>query len=318
MLGNGSLVQLLALSKKALIPLGVCLLLVSVGLILNARLLIPSGPPLNVSIVQGNIDQYKKWDKTYEDDIVRIYSGLTFAARSENPDLIVWPETAVPGWIPTDERYLQWLQDLARDSGSSLMAGAVTRQGGKDYNGAFLFDSQGNLAGHYLKQHLVPFGEYVPLRFLLGSFTSVLNEMGEFSSGPPSEIRPYGINICFEDLFPDFVRRSVKEGAQIVINMTNDGWYGETSAPEQHFAAAVLRAVETRRWFVRATNTGISGFINPQGQVVAKSVLMERTVLRGKPQPLSAKTFYVQHGDLFALLCTVVLPFFWFFYRRRS
>ena len=267
------------------------------------RPLPPAGAPIDVAVVQGNIDQYKKWDSAYEEEIVRSYSALTQEAGAKHPTLIVWPETAVPGWIPNDARYTQWVKSLAKDTNTHLLTGAVTRQeDNRDYNAAFLLSPTGEFLGLYRKMHLVPFGECVPLRALLTPFVGVLNELGSFEAGPGAELLPIpgarlGVNICFEGLFPRLISRFTQEGAQILINITNDGWYRHTAAPEQHFAASVIRAVENRRWVVRAANTGYSGFISPQGKVMGKTRLMEPSVLYGQPAPMDFQTWYVQHGD---------------------
>jgi apolipoprotein N-acyltransferase len=277
------------------------------------RPLPPSGAPIPMAVVQGNIDQYKKWDAAYEEEIVRAYSTLTKEAGTKHPALIVWPETAVPGWIPNDTRYTQWIKNLAEDNQSFLLTGAVTRQeNNRDYNAAFLLSPAGDFLGFYRKIHLVPFGEYVPLRTLLTPFVGVLNDLGSFDKGSEATLLtiPHarlGVTICFEGLFPRLVSRFTRESAQILINITNDGWYRHTAAPEQHFAASVIRAVENRRWVVRAANTGYSGFISPQGAVVAKTKLMEPSVLYGQPVPMDGQTWYVQHGDIFVGICALFI-----------
>ncbi len=275
---------------------------------LDRRPLQAAGPALSVAVAQGNIDQYKKWDQTYEEDIRRAYEALTHEAAAGGAKLIVWPETSVPGWVPNEPQYLGWLQGLARDAGVPLLAGAASHQGTSDYNAAFLFSPDGQLLGQYRKRHLVPFGEFVPLPKVFARWIQVLNELGDFAGSQDWTVFempgfPFSANICFESLFPDIVSGFVQRGAQATVNMTNDGWYLDTAAPRQHFIASVLRAVETRTWVVRAANTGISGFIDPRGRVSAESRLLERTVLWGTPRPMAEETFYVRHGDLFARAC---------------
>ncbi|MBL8023852.1 MAG: apolipoprotein N-acyltransferase [Elusimicrobia bacterium] len=276
------------------------------------RPLTPSGPPVEMALVQGNIDQYKKWDNAYEADIVRSYSTLTRRASQGNPTLVIWPETAVPGWIPNDAHHTSWIQDQARDSNTHLLVGAVSRQNDRDYNAAFLLSPRGEFVGQYLKIHLVPFGEYVPLRGGLARFVRVLNDLGSFDSGGETSVlsvpgTKVGVTICFEGLFPDLVRRFTLAGAQVLVNITNDGWYRHTAAPEQHFAASVLRAVENRRWVARAANTGYSGFVSPRGEVTGRTTLLEPAVLIGHPAPLDHLTFYVRFGDVFLKLCALFL-----------
>lgn len=265
--------------------------------------------PVKIAVVQGNIDQYKKWDSTYEEEIVRSYSTLTSKAETQHPALIVWPETAVPGWIPNDAHYTQWIQEIAKESRAHLLVGAVTHQeDNRDYNAAFLFSPNGEILGEYLKRHLVPFGEYIPLRRFLSPFINVVNEVGSISEGPGATLltlpgATLGVSICFEGLFPRLIAGFAQNGAQILVNITNDGWYRRTAAPEQHFAASVLRAVENRRWVVRAANTGYSGFISPRGEIVAKTNLMEPAVLIGEPVPMNVLTFYSRHGDILVGVC---------------
>ena len=271
-----------------------------------------AGAPVDMALIQGNIDQYKKWDAAYEEEIVQSYSGLTREAGRPHPLLTVWPETAVPGWVPNEQRQTAWVQSLARENRTFLLAGAVSRQDNRDYNAAFLFSPGGEIIGHYEKNHLVPFGEYVPLRGLLAPFVSVLNDLGSFDSGREARVLSVpgarlGVNICFEGLFPKIVRQFTQNGAEILINITNDGWYRATAAPEQHFAASVLRAVENRRWVVRAANTGYSGFISPRGEVIGRTPLLEPAVLLGRPEPLAIRTFYSKFGDLFVYLCAVMI-----------
>lgn len=267
-------------------------------------------PPIRVSMVQANIDQYKKWDRAYENEIVRAYTTLTRQALPSNPDLILWSETSVPGWLPNDPIYDRWVRSMARVAGRFLLVGAPSRQSGGDYNAAFLLSPTGDDAGAYRKQHLVPFGEYVPCRPLLGRLTRVLNALGTFEAGAENAIlrgpAPFGVTICFEGLFPHLVRRFTAQGAEFLVNVTNDGWYRWTAAPEQHFAANVLRAVENGRWLARVANTGVSGFISPRGEITARTALLTPAVLSSTVFPLRHRTFYVRWGDLFAALCLFV------------
>lgn len=270
-----------------------------------------AGAPVKMALIQGNIDQYKKWDNSYEEDITRSYSSLTREASAGSPTLVVWPETAVPGWIPNDSRQTLWVQEQARENRTHLLVGAVSRQGDGDFNAAFLLSPEGEFVGQYKKNHLVPFGEYVPLQKVLARVVRVLNDLGSFNAGREQSVLSIpgarvGVNICFEGLFPDLIRRFPLNGAQILVNITNDGWYRHTAAPEQHFAASVLRAVENRRWVVRAANTGYSGFISPRGEIRGRTKLLEPAVLFGDPAPLDHLTFYTRYGDVFLRACALL------------
>ncbi|MBL0351022.1 MAG: apolipoprotein N-acyltransferase [Elusimicrobia bacterium] len=269
------------------------------------------GPALRAAIVQGNIDQYKKWDQNYEDEIVAAYTALTRTAAQESPALIVWPETAVPGWIPNDVKYLEWVAGLAKAARIPILFGAVSRQAGRDYNAAFLMSPAGELIGQYRKRHLVPFGEYAPFQKILGRLDGVLSALGAFDAGDEASVLagpvPLGVSVCFEGLFPGLVADFSRAGAKVLVNITNDGWYRDNAAPEQHFSANVLRAVENGRWVLRAANTGISGFINPRGEILAKTALLTAAVLPGPLTATDRPTFYVRHGDWFAGGCCLIV-----------
>ncbi len=265
------------------------------------------GTVLKVAVVQGNIDQYKKWDQAYEDEIVETFSRLTREAAKEPSDLIIWPETSVPGWFPNDPRWVKWVGGLANEVKTPLLVGAVTRDGG-DYNAAFLVDPSDGIVARYRKRHLVPFGEFVPFERLFGSWIPALGAMGDFDASDDETVfrissGMFSANICFESLFPDLVRRSVRAGGGFTVNMTNDGWFLGTSAAEQHFAAAVFRAVENRAWEVSATNTGVSAFIDPSGRVTCRLERGRVGILRGEVVPDSRGTIYTRFGDVFAWGC---------------
>jgi len=276
----------------------------------------------SVALIQGNIDQYRKWNAFYEKSVVETYSRLTRWAVFSRPNLIVWPETAVPGWVPNDSIYLDWLTNLTKETGAYLLTGAVTRNGGRDYNAVFLFSAQGAMVSSYFKQHLVPFGEFVPMGRFLGRWIKVLNALGGFSRGQKSSVLcgpvPLGVTVCFEGLFPDLVRRFVYNGAEILVNITNDGWYRDTAAPEQHLAANVLRAVENRRWLLRVANTGISAVIDPWGRLVTTGPLLKESVLLAHVIPLQEKTFYTRYGNVFAGGCFCLSLFGIVFWKRQK
>jgi len=264
-----------------------------------------------ISILQGNIDQYKKWDEKYEQEILDTYTKLATRPSSIIPDLIVWPESSVPGFLKNDKKIYDWISDIARKTGTQHLVASNDYKNGKFYNSAFLVSSDGKITGEYSKNHLVPFGEYMPLRNFLSKFIKVVNEIGEFSSDKKynvlnSSAGKLGVNICFEAIFPNEIRKSVKNGAEIIINLTNDAWYLKTSAPYQHFTMNVFRAVENRRFVVRAANTGVSGFIDPTGRVKSETKIFETDVLSDKIFALNHITFYTKFGDIFSYLCIII------------
>jgi len=264
-----------------------------------------------ISILQGNIDQYKKWDETYKREILDTYTKLATRPSSLVPDLIVWPESSVPGFLKNDKNLYDWISDIAKKTNTHHLVASNDYRDGNLYNSAFLVSSDGKIIDEYSKNHLVPFGEYIPLRNFLSKFIKVVNEIGEFSAREKynvlnSSAGKLGVNICFEAIFPNEIRKSVKNGAEIIVNLTNDGWYLKTSAPYQHFTMNVFRAVENSRFVVRAANTGVSGFIDPAGRAKSKTKIFETAVLSDKLFALKHITFYTKFGDIFAYLCIVI------------
>lgn len=267
---------------------------------------------LTVAVLQGNIDQYQKWDEKYEEGIRETYADLAARAGSVEPDVIIWPETSVPAWIPSETPYVKWIQTLAMQTFTPHLFGSLSQLEGKEYNSAFLMDEDGRLEGVYNKQHLVPFGEYVPAGGFLKKLIPYLGQVGTFDAGKgPYVFDIDGIllspNICYEAMFPALVRRSVQK-ADVIVNLTNDGWFLDSGAPHQHWVVNILRAVENGRPVIRAANSGISGFIDPYGRVRAKSPLMVADgYLDTIPvPPADFRTFYGNYGNWFGWLCFVL------------
>ncbi len=265
---------------------------------------------VSVALLQGDIDQYKKWNKAFVEEIKKTFEGLVDEAGKAKPDLMIWPETSVPGYLLQDPSLHDWLQKLVRRSQTYHLIGTPIMNGRDAYNSSFSIDPKGNFISEYDKIHLVPFGEVVPFASFLGrfKFISILNELGGFTAGKRSPVLnagaiPMGVNICYEAIFPNLVRQSVREGAQVIVNLTNDGWYMKSAEPYQHWAPNVFRAVENSRFVVRADNTGISGIIDPAGRVVASSTIFEPMVITGTIEPSTNLTFYTRFGDLFAWAC---------------
>lgn len=274
-------------------------------------------PSFKIALLQGNIDQYKKWDAVYVSDIKRTYEKLNVQAKQQKPQLIIWPETSVPGFLLEEPSLRKWLDSLIQRTGVHQLVGAPSKAGENDaYNTAYSLTAQSKVVSHYSKKHLVPFGEVVPFAEVLSRWVSVLNRLGGFQPGKESSvlatpIGPIGVNICYEAIFPELVRQSVLAGAEFIVNMTNDGWYMQTAAPYQHFAPNIFRAVENRRWLMRANNTGISAIVSPIGRVTAESSIFVPAVVSGSVSPSSEKTFYTLKGDVFAWGCLalcVLLP----------
>ena len=287
----------------------------------NSVEITPKGP--KVSIIQGNIPQHEKWNDSIKEVIFQKYEGLTRQVALERPDLIIWPETAFPGYWEHEPQMRLRFQSMVRDLGTRFLIGAPTFREGPDglerMNTAIYFGPQGRDLGRYYKLRLVPFGEYVPsfsfLRhfFDIGRFTAgekmVLFEM-PFKTGLAEKIR-FGVLICFEDIFPDLCRKFVQEGSRVLVNITNDAWFQKTSAPYQHAQASVFRAIENRVPVIRVANTGLSCFIDPSGRIVETvhdkheelfiTGYLTRRISLGKNT-----SFYTRWGDVFIVFCILI------------
>ncbi|MBI5286428.1 MAG: apolipoprotein N-acyltransferase, partial [Deltaproteobacteria bacterium] len=278
-----------------------------------------NGTPLKIGIVQGNIDQNIKWNPTYQEETVRIYTGLSREVARSGVRLIVWPETATPFYLQSDERFKPLVHKVSLETSTYLLTGSPAYEykasGIAYYNSAFLIGPTGETLGRYDKIHLVPFGEYVPLKRLLPFIHKLVEGIGNFTPGDGPDLlsmdkERFGVLICFEAIFPEISRAFVKEGADFLINITNDAWFGRTSASYQHIAQAAFRAVENRRFLVRAANTGISGVVDPVGRIKVKSEIFKRETLVDTIRLVergSGLTFYTRYGNVFAVGCGVVV-----------
>ncbi len=270
---------------------------------------------IKIGVVQGNIDQSKKWVPEEQLKTVNTYLDQTKRiSREDQLEMVVWPETALPFYPPNNPNMTRILA-FSHSADVPLLTGSpwyeIVDRKKRDirfYNSAFLLLPEGGYGGQYFKSHLVPYGEYVPLRKFFPFLAPLVEAVGDFTPGVVNRPLQYGslqggVLICFESIFPEIARSWVKNGANILINLTNDAWYGKSSAPYQSFAMTVFRAVETRRSLVRAANTGISGFIDPLGRVKQSSDIFV-TWAAAEDLPLMDKqTFAVKYGFLFAPGC---------------
>jgi len=279
---------------------------------------ISRAPHKSITIVQGNIDQTKKWDPAYQISTIEKYLGLSKTEPINRPDLIVWPETAMPFYFANHVPLTKMVVDGIQSGKTDVLLGspAYTREAEQIqyYNRAFLVRSDGIITDDYDKTHLVPFGEYVPLKRWLPFLGKMVEHVGDFSSGSVGDTLDWGGHkigalICYELIFPSLSRVAVQNGAELLINITNDAWYGKTSAPYQHFSMAVFRTIETRRALVRSANTGISGFIDPIGRIVSKTPLFEDAVIGENIPFMSGQTPYVRFGDIFSISCIIAAIF---------
>jgi apolipoprotein N-acyltransferase len=244
---------------------------------------------------------------------------VTFVPQAGPRDssLIVWPESPAP-FQEDDPQFRAALSALAREANAPLIVGniaiertAANARGYSLFNSAAFVTPQGEFAGRYNKMHLVPFGEYVPFKELFFFAQNLLHEVGTFDAGGARNLfavngHRYGTFICYESIFADEVRQFVRDGADVLINISNDGWYGDTSAPWQHLNMVRMRAIENHRWVLRATNTGVTASIDPQGRVVEAAPRHARTSIRVGFGYERDVTFYTTHGDWFAWLCAAV------------
>jgi len=269
-------------------------------------------PSAKVAVVQGNIDQAVKWKPAFQHSSTLKYIKLSLQAKQHKPDLIVWPETATPFYFLHHKELSLLVLKGVEDIGTDFLIGSPSFRSGEHgleyYNSAYLVGPKGNVYGRYNKAHLVPFGEYVPLKKWLPFIDKMVAGVGDFRPGKKGHTLPWGnyrlgIQICYEIIFPDLARAMTKNNAALLVNITNDAWYGKTSAPYQHFSMTIFRAVENRRALIRAANTGISGFIDPAGRVVAATQLFEEALLTQSVPLLQTTTFYSRFGDLFAIFC---------------
>jgi apolipoprotein N-acyltransferase len=284
---------------------------------------------LRVAVLQGDIDQGVKWSREWVHRTLEIYEDLTRRAAGEGALLVVWPETAVPGALEADPTLRARLAALAVETDTALVVGGVGldldlehgTRASRFYDSAFAIDPAGGYGERYDKTHLVPFGEYVPLRDLLGLFVRAVATgiaQSDVTAGvapraltlhlPGGGVVRAGVPICFELLFPDLMRRFARDGAELQLAITNDAWYGRTGAPYQFLAITALRSAETRLWTARAANTGVSAFIDGRGRVRAQTRIFEPGYLVADvprhPDPRGA-SFYVRYGDVFAVACAL-------------
>jgi apolipoprotein N-acyltransferase len=283
---------------------------------------LPQGS-LKVAMIQGNIPQSLKWDPKFLETSFEIYRAQSEAAAHHGPDLIVWPEAAAAFFFQPDDRYpahfaedaayRQRLLELAERTGKPILFGAPAL-GVEDgrlgfYNRAYLVSSRGQVEAWYDKIQLVPFGEYVPLRKLLGGLVNrVVVGFGDMFAGRRQTLfalngAKLAVLICYESIFPNLARTAVKSGANILVNITNDAWYGESSAPYQLLAMAAMRSVETKAPMVRVANTGISAMIQSDGTITARTALFKRGYETEHVYWQNARTVYVEIGDIFAETC---------------
>ncbi len=284
------------------------------------------GQPITVALVQGNVQQNEKWDTARAAGILNRYLAMTTEGAARGASLVVWPESSTPFMFEHDPagrfaitrlaQELAWRCSSAATSTSRASRPATTTRRSS-------LGPDGLTAAVYRKMHLVPFGEYVPLKRLLFFVTPLVESVSDFSAGEEPVVMPLGANrlstaICYEVVYPDLVAAFARRGSQLLTTITNDAWYGHSSAPHQHFWQATLRAVEQGRYLVRAANTGISGIVDPYGRVVIKTPIFEQTVVTGEVRYLDGSTLYARTGDAFAYACGLVTLLAWWMAGKQA
>jgi apolipoprotein N-acyltransferase len=274
-----------------------------------------SNKGLTVGVAQGNIEQDVKWDKGFQKETLGIYRKLSVELRKASPQLVIWPETAVPAYFPSGTGLDSKVLAIPYQLRTYLLFGSLSsRKQGEEvkiHNSAYFISPRPRILSRYDKMHLVPFGEYIPLSSYFPFFNSLVG-IGNITPGEEVVIfqlprAKFGTLICFEVIFPELCRKFVRNGADFMVTITNDAWFGRTSAPYQHLAQATFRSIENRIWLVRAANTGISAFVDPWGRITTASGLFTREVLTGKIDLRARKmSFYAQYGDVFAIFCSLL------------
>ncbi|MEW6720532.1 MAG: apolipoprotein N-acyltransferase [Thermodesulfobacteriota bacterium] len=278
-------------------------------------------PSLKVGIAQGGIDQSVKWEPWNQQRTLDTYDILTRKARKAGAQVVIWPETAAPFFYGWEQEYTRRVEGIAATAGVPLIFGAPwfdPGDGGRFYNSVFHLDARGTPVGRYDKRHLVPFGEYIPMRRILFFLEKLTEGAEDFSRGTsPSLFRVSGYavaaTVCYEAIFPGIPREAVLEGASWLVNVTNDAWFGNTVAPYQHLAMARMRCVELRRPMARAANSGISAVIDPEGGIVASEGLYRRGIVVAEIRPGTGRTFYAKTGEIFGISCIIIAFLILFF-----
>ena len=295
------------------------------ALILQAgQLLAPPPVPADRTalLVQQNIPAEQGWTIDYFQGTLRDLTWISLhppgVKEGQTFDLIVWPESPSPFFL-NDSSFREVVAELARQSKTWLLVGSIGVQNAtaspehksEVFNSAGLISPSGELTARYDKTHLVPFGEYVPFKRFLPFMDMLTDQIGNFAWGHSRKpldagSQPLGVFICYESIFPDEVREYVQSGADVLINLTNDGWYGDSGAWKQHLQMTQMRAIENGRWLLVGTNTGMTVSVDPYGRIVAATGRKFRTALAAPYGLLSGTTFYTRHGDWFAYLCAII------------
>ncbi|MFA6472568.1 MAG: apolipoprotein N-acyltransferase [Candidatus Latescibacterota bacterium] len=272
-----------------------------------------TGKKITVALVQGNVLPDEKWDENMVLWNVNLYTTMSKNTMAYKPDLLIWPETAVPTYLLESPGYRFMIQNFVDFNGVPLLTGlpAIDFSTQETWNAAGLFLPNENEVQRYDKMNLVPFGEAIPLDELFPGLRKLEWGQANWCRGKETvvftskQLPPFNVAICFESIFPDLIRRFVVKGSQFITVITNDVWFGPRTSPVQHAMISVMRAIEFHRPVVRCANTGISMIIDPYGRIVKKTKTFERTTLIGTISPQTGMTIYARYGNLFSQGCFV-------------
>ena len=278
-----------------------------------------SGEQLSVRMVQGNVPQELKWNPAYFDSTIDLYSRLSF---EKDADLVIWPETAIPAFYDrVKQSVIQPLQQQLKTTGSDMVIGIPVRAEDHGYFNSMI--SLGSTEDRYDKRHLVPFGEYAPLEFILRPLVDYFRiPMSDFRTGESERSlmqvgqHQVGVSICYEDAFGDETAQALPDAAYL-INVSNDAWFGDSLAPHQHLQIARMRAVENSRYMLRATNTGISAIIDPKGTILEQSAQGETAVIVGRIYTHQGTTPYAMVKDWLVVIVAAVSLALLLLYQRK-
>jgi apolipoprotein N-acyltransferase len=278
----------------------------------------PTPTDSQATLVQQDVPIRDDWNYENYDKLLNELAAISVAPASPNgePGLIVWPESPAPFFL-NDRRFMDAVSGVAKKSNAFVVAGSIGLRSQKNrtpdeiYNSAAVISPDGVEASRYDKVHLVPFGEYIPFRRMLSFAKALTGEVGNFVPGGDRAPVPLGrhragIFICYESLFPNEVREFAAHGAEYFINISNDGWFGESGAPWQHLDVARMRAIENNRWLLRGTNTGITAVVDPVGRIVQVAPRNKRIALQVSYGHDTETTFYTRNGDWFPILCAII------------
>ncbi len=319
-----SISLLLAVYRKRLTPglaLGLCISVVITSQVLERiEWTTPAGAAIKVALIQGNVAQDQKWQPQNRINTLKSYQQLTLQQNSA--DLIIWPETAIPASLSqVKTSYLEPLSEKARKMDATVLVSLPDVDAESRYYNTVL--SIGNNQGRYDKNHLLPFGEYLPFQPVSGWILESMNiRLGDFTSGGNDQALlsvlgyPFAVSICYEDAFADLAVAVMPE-ARFLVNVTNDAWFGNSLEPHQHMQIAKARALETGRYLLRSTNTGVTAIVSPKGETLKSAVMFEQTVLKGEIIPMQGMTPFSRIGDHGMLLIISVLGGLFFLCRIR-